>query len=193
MKPKHLLLVTACLLVSGCIFEQPTTEKTLFVNHYKTECGGVELSLCNLTKESATADWELFYEPIEDFEFEWGYVYELTVEETTIEDPPEEGPSKEYRLLDVVSKTKVIPATYFDLSVSRAPNLISKVTDGTYRIYDEVDFNCNTEACATVDSLQQQDMAVLFQFTYPIDLTQPLVLSQIKCSDDRDSFTDTCL
>jgi hypothetical protein len=61
-----------------------------------------------------TVDGDLF-DPIEGFEFEWGYQTELRILTRHIEHPPADGSSLEYYLVDVLSRTAVKPGTRFEL------------------------------------------------------------------------------
>ncbi|MBN2530484.1 MAG: DUF4377 domain-containing protein, partial [Deltaproteobacteria bacterium] len=54
--------------------------QTLFVNSERVSCTGVAPMQCMQVKEHEEDDWSLFYDSIEGFEYEAGYVYELVVE-----------------------------------------------------------------------------------------------------------------
>ncbi len=56
---------------------------------------------CLLVKFDKEAEWELFYDNIDRFE------YELIVNKTDIENPPAEASSIQYTLVEVVGKTAV--------------------------------------------------------------------------------------
>ena len=124
--PVSLILVCA-LLLSACVAVGPasdaagdatipaanqtipvTEEITLFVGPERVGCTGVAPQQCLQVKRSTEgeeADYELFYESIDGFVFVPGYNYELRVQQTTVDNPPADGSSLAYTLLDVVSRS----------------------------------------------------------------------------------------
>ncbi len=116
-----LLLAMAVLLVAACspsggqepVASQPTTEagmegqgemKTLFVGPELVDCTGVAPMQCMQVREDPNGDWQLFYNTIEGFTFEPGFTYELRVNVATIANPPADGSSLKYTLVEVVNK-----------------------------------------------------------------------------------------
>ncbi len=82
----------------------------LRVNYFKVDCTGVSYQECFLVQEGeelGTEDWHYFYSPIEDFEFESGFIYNLQVGKETIQNPPEDGSSIKYKLTRLISKESV--------------------------------------------------------------------------------------
>ena len=65
-----------------------SVEKTIFVAPQKAECVGVAPQDCLLIKENADDDWQFWYDSIEGFEHEQGFLYELKVKENKVENPP---------------------------------------------------------------------------------------------------------
>ena len=88
--------------------EEPETaapvEKSLFVCPEKAECVGVAPQECFLVKEDPDDEWQYFYDQIEGFEWEPGYTYELRVAVHPVENPPADGSSLRYELIEVVDK-----------------------------------------------------------------------------------------
>ena len=68
---------------------------------------GVGPMECMQVKEDPDGDYTFFYQQIEGFEFEPGYEYELLVQVDQVENPPADGSSLKYTLIEVVSKTPV--------------------------------------------------------------------------------------
>lgn len=63
---------------------------------------------CMLVKEESESDYKtLDFQGITDFVYEKGYEYALWVEKRTLVDPPADGSSIVYKLIDVISKAKV--------------------------------------------------------------------------------------
>jgi hypothetical protein len=58
-------------------------------------------------RESESEEWTYFYAPIEGFEHQEGFRYELRVEVTNVADPPADSSSLRYRLVEVVKKEQV--------------------------------------------------------------------------------------
>jgi heat shock protein HslJ len=93
----------------GGVAEKPSTpvEKTLYVGPEKVPCEGEGPMECYQVKETPDGEWQLFYNEIEGFEWELGYIYELRVNVYQVENPPAGGSSLRYELIEVVSKTPV--------------------------------------------------------------------------------------
>ena len=81
----------------------------LEVAEAKVACVGVGPQECLQVRERADAGWQLFYDPIVGFDYVAGYRYVLSGARRPILDPPADGSSAEYRLLAVISKTRVAP------------------------------------------------------------------------------------
>lgn len=81
--------------------------KTLYVGPETAECVGVAPQTCLLVKESPDADYQFFYSNIDGFNYEPGYEYELLVQVDPVENPPADGSSLSYTLVEEVSKTPV--------------------------------------------------------------------------------------
>lgn len=79
-------------------------EKTLIIASKKVDCVGVEAQKCLLIKENENQEWNYFYDAITGFEYEEGFEYEITVTEQEIENPPQDGASLTYSLVEIISK-----------------------------------------------------------------------------------------
>lgn len=84
---------------------------TLYVGPELVDCVGVAPQTCMQVKEDPNAEYTLFYGQIEGFTFEPGYEYELQVRVETVDNPPADGSSLKYTLVNVVSQTPVTTAT----------------------------------------------------------------------------------
>lgn len=88
--------------------EERTGEiKTVWIGPELAECTGVGPQTCMLIKWEQDADWQYFYSQIMGFTFEPGYDYELIVEERKVENPPADGSSLEWLLVEITNKTEV--------------------------------------------------------------------------------------
>ena len=128
MNDKSIFLLLVVLLIqTSCQtkkkFDQHgiNNPQKLFINHHKAVCTGEGERLCFLAKENQEQEWEYFYNSIEGFEYEWGYEFELLVSKSTIDNPPADGSSLNYRLVKVISKMAKTEKNTFSLRY--APNL----------------------------------------------------------------------
>lgn len=83
--------------------------KTLFVHEQLADCEAEGPRKCLQVRESESDEWTLFYSNIEGFDYEEGTRYELRVRVEKVDDPPADGSSLRYVLLEVVSEEKVTP------------------------------------------------------------------------------------
>jgi len=83
---------------------EPET-KTLYIGPALEDCSGVGQQTCMMVKESPDGDYHLFYQPIEGFDYEEGYEYEIVVNVEKVENPPADASSLKYILVKIVSKT----------------------------------------------------------------------------------------
>ena len=80
---------------------------TLYVDSEQVDCVGVAPQKCLRAKTDPDGEWQLFYAPIEGFKYEEGFVYELKVDTFDVPNPPADGSSIRYELVEVVSKEAV--------------------------------------------------------------------------------------
>lgn len=110
-----LFLLLISLVISACDAQQPETQeeegvKTIYVGPQLVDCVGVAPQQCLLVKEDPQAEYTLHYFPIEGFDYEEGYEYELRIREEAIESPPADGSSIKWTLVEEVSKTPAQPS-----------------------------------------------------------------------------------
>ncbi len=70
------------------------------------DCVGVGPQKCLLVKQDGDTDWKFFYTRIEGFTYEPGYEYKLLVKREPIKNPPADGASLRYTLVDMLEKNK---------------------------------------------------------------------------------------
>lgn len=103
------LLFISCLFIASCNNNEPgTKDKTstimLYVDSHMDDMmllGG--WSECLRVKEENESEWRN-HSGIAGFNYEKGYQYQLKVDKIALSNPPADGSSIEYRLLEVVSK-----------------------------------------------------------------------------------------
>lgn len=100
-----LLLGGATAACSGSPTTAAPEEVVLLVAPFQRECMGMVVMQCMQVKERPQDDWQNFYDGIEGFQYEPGFSYRLRVLKTPIPNPPADGSSVEWRLLEVLEKT----------------------------------------------------------------------------------------
>lgn len=92
---------------SASVTPEPDAEQTytLYINSQKVDCVGVGPQKCLQIRRSEDESWSFFYDNIEGFTFEPGFVYTLRVSEEEIKNPPADASSKRIKLEEVISKT----------------------------------------------------------------------------------------
>ena len=105
MRKTRFLVLCALLLACGLI-EPDSEELTLFVGPERIECMGFMFpATCLQVRFNPAENWEAFDDPIEGFDFEPGFFYELRVRRVSIADPPADASSYRWILLELVNKT----------------------------------------------------------------------------------------
>jgi len=101
MKPLIIILLLSLTSVKSC-----DETKHIYVADHLADCTGVGPQKCMLIKEKIVDEWTTFYDQIEGFEYEEGYEYLLNVKIKTIKNPPADGSSLKYTLVEVFEKKK---------------------------------------------------------------------------------------
>lgn len=98
---------------------------------------------CMLVKEESESDYKtLDFQGITDFVYEKGYEYALWVEKRTLVNPPADGSSIVYKLIDVISKAKV--EYEYTIKVDGPNPFILSPEGGEY----EIPFTCKAKKFA---------------------------------------------
>jgi len=102
--------LTLFLALTACKKEELDASETLMrVNYYRQSCQGEGVFNCYLTQEGdqvGTNNWHFFYNQIEGFLYEEGFVYTLKVRIEKVENPLADGSDRKYILVKVLSKKK---------------------------------------------------------------------------------------
>ena len=93
-------------LVSGCdvIDGGDEQEVTLYIAPMTATCFGPFERQCLQVRELPDEPYELFYHTIQGFRFEEGFNYVIRAAWRVIPDPPQDAPSRSYRLIGIESK-----------------------------------------------------------------------------------------
>ena len=106
-----ILSLSTVILCSCCPVKQEGNDENivvLSVAPYRVIGMGVGPRLCHLIREGEQGAYRLFYASIDGFDFEPGMTYKLKVEESIVENPPADGSSRRYDLVEVLEKTKEV-------------------------------------------------------------------------------------
>jgi heat shock protein HslJ len=68
-----------------------------------------------LVKEKLEVDWTMFYDQIQDFAYEEGFLYELRVRQEKVENPPADASANRWVLVEVVSQTRTLEGTTWEM------------------------------------------------------------------------------
>ena len=97
------MLATACVSLAPDPAPAERVVLEVTVGPERVECVGVAPMQC------LVVDGEFFYDPIEGFEYEEGFVYRIRMERydawPDLEEPPQDASAYGYRLIEVVSQT----------------------------------------------------------------------------------------
>ncbi|QKZ15074.1 DUF4377 domain-containing protein [Spirosoma sp. KUDC1026] len=101
-------VLTLLLLLAGSACDKSVDPETLTlqIDSQYQDCVGVGPRKCLRVKENDASKWQLFYDPIEGFIHEPGYSYTIQVSREVIPDPPTDGSSYRYKLIQVVNQQK---------------------------------------------------------------------------------------
>jgi hypothetical protein len=171
---KNSVLSFSILLLGICFvsFASNTTSEPvpksmkITIDHYPSYYEGEGRHLCLRAKSEEKPKWHSM-DFIEGFNYEWGYVYELSVKKTQIKNPPADGSSVKYTLVKEISKTKVADSITFNLRIEPGNEnfglvpMITKINEETSRYMDVVNFECNRYCEAIEESLQTGKKSVL--------------------------------
>lgn len=106
--PLPLLILTLAAL-TGCT-STPTTlygQEVIVVLEVAPErvpCQGEMEDLCLQVREPGEEEWRKFYDPIDGFEHEPGFLYTLRVSRREVLNPPADGSAFDYTLIEILEK-----------------------------------------------------------------------------------------
>jgi len=102
--PKLIIPITLILLslTVGCSWDEHI--ETLIIGPYKVDCVGAFEQECYLEFNEERQRWEFFYEGIQGFDFEPGFIWTLKVSLHEREEGIQDVGRYEYRLVEVLDK-----------------------------------------------------------------------------------------
>jgi hypothetical protein len=150
MNPQSMKRFLFCQLVLLCqlsVLAQTHTNKTIHIEPSMSFQNYEHFKRLTLNSPDSHAEY------ISNFEFQWGFYYELDVIETELESALSDGTQFEYSLNKIISKVKVADSTVFNLLID--PNRyyseedlnggsdinlsLKEIDDSTYLYFEEVE------------------------------------------------------
>jgi hypothetical protein len=155
------------------VYAQKTRTKMITVEPYLVFQNYEHFKRLTLSSSDSNAEY------IDDFTFEWGYLYKLKVIETEFEEWLSDGTRFHYRLDTIVSKTKMQDDCTFNLFIdpekyytsaesddSLINNTIKKVNDSTFLYFDNVEIEIPEKLKSKFYELVAAKKTAIGQFTY---------------------------
>ncbi len=166
---KHLFyIIIVSWALTGCESEPESFVKEYTVNHHLRPAQGFIPVMSLMVRSGDVSTWNNLFQSIEGFEFDWGYEYQLAVFVTEIDNPPADGSSLRFQLLEEISKTKVPDGTTFEIQLKRASSETNYVTDGTGEgptLLGRIAVDCE-DLCTDLENLLSTDQDVFGVFEH---------------------------
>ena len=162
MKKQILLLVIFGVLSSCSGDDDQTQIIEMRVNHFQTtgfSIGPVLTLLVQKGDNIGTDNWTKFYSNIQGFAYEPGIVYSLSVKTEQIDNPPADGFSVKYTLLEVISKQEVDKETTFDIDL-KVDGESFITTESGLKLLNQIDIDCSNLCDLLETTLQNQDFVI---------------------------------
>lgn len=163
MKKQILFLMTIGMLIS-CSNDDEIQPQTIDmrINHYQNTGIGEGLFLTLLIQEKnniGSDSWTKFYNSIEGFDYQSGFIYDIKVIIEQVSNPPADGSSLKYTLQEIKSTREVSYETPFDIDLKINGQSFITTTSG-YELLDQIEIDCN-KLCDELDTkLQNQDFVI---------------------------------
>ena len=164
MKKQILILMILGILFSCSSDEDGNQSQTIEmrINHFQNTGiaeGPVLTLLVQEGDEIGTDTWTKFYSDIEGFDYEPGTIYNLSVKTEPISNPPADGSSIKYMLLEVESTQEVDNETFFDIDLKiNGENFLT--TESGLKLLNQIDVDCNNLCNELETTLQSQDFVI---------------------------------
>lgn len=156
--------IVIAMITLSCKNDDSIEKEIIKINHFKTVAYGPFAGLFMNTQggeDLGTDKWSIFYNSIENFEYEFGYVYTLSVVKTKIEAPPQDGSDLKYKLEELISKEKIAANTEFEITLRKAYTedlelyVTGNRTDG-FQILNQIHIDCG-DLCEELEAIQNKD------------------------------------
>lgn len=177
-------IVTSLVLVlcqSTMIFSQDKlTDMEVYVEPY------MSLSYQAFFKDLVLNSDNDYIEYISGFDFEWGYRYQLLVLERIYEEPMMDAGDREFKLLKMISKTRVEPEYTFSMRMEKdmrldgedMPDAIQRMEGNYFSYTEEMTFFVPDDLLAKFEKkvMESDSFYAVFGFTEEVEL----ILKEVK-------------
>ena len=144
------MVVALSILITSCSNDEPE-KANIRINHYQDTGYGSFKQLIYLVQENEAIDtdkWSVFYDNIEGFNYEPGYIYDLTISKEKINNPPADGSAVHYKLEQLISKKPVENNVAFEILLQRnygntADSFLTGDLNSGYKILDNLEIDCS--------------------------------------------------
>ncbi|MDD7887288.1 DUF4377 domain-containing protein [Flavivirga sp. 57AJ16] len=163
MKKQILFLMIIGILLS-CSNDDGNQSQTIDmrINHYQNTGIGEGLFLTLLVQENNNIGsdiWTKFYNSIEGFNYQPGFIYDVRVIVEQVDNPPADGSSLKYTLQEIISAQEVDNETQFDIDLKINGESFVTTTSG-YKLLNQIGIDCNNFCDELDEILQNQDFVV---------------------------------
>ena len=190
------------LTLQSCSFFGGPVTKTVAIESYLTQCTTSYPFFQTLCMVMIESDGET--QPVTgigDFNYEWGYRYELVIKETKSDPGLQDAPAVFRDLERVVSKEKVALGTTFEMNLDTvlparevdegmSRQLITQKAPERFAFFKGTDprstsdfgreFTCVSDAlCEEFSTLIEQELELTIEFAHPKNSDEPLVAQRI--------------
>ncbi len=191
MRVKYFLIVVLTISLSSCYGKYENLEgRDIYIDHYKQNCTDPSLYLCFRSRETPNGEWTILNEPIQGFDYEWGYTYKLNV---LVENPTESSSTKMYALLEILSKELEPNPKEFSIKVRSEPGVFESL--GEYGpslrklLYGELDFTSTAHQSILIYTyVYSTGCLASLSFRHRSPPNEPLILNGVGCSSSREVF-----
>jgi Domain of unknown function (DUF4377) len=166
------MALSLSILASTACAADGSEEEVMLVDHYKQPCMGMAPQLCLRVAQNGSEDLNNFYDSIAGFDYEWGHRYELQVQITEIDNPPADGSSRRYTLLEVISDEVV--DDHFTLRLS-SEHVVVESQSEKFSLMGDRDITCaDVTVCETIDAVLSAHGLVEVELGHSSDPAGPL-------------------
>ncbi|MBK5192246.1 MAG: DUF4377 domain-containing protein [Flavobacteriaceae bacterium] len=134
------------------------------INHYQNTGIGEGLFLTLMVQEGnniGSDNWFKFYNTIEGFDYQPGYIYDIKVVVEQVDNPPADGSSLKYTLQEKKSTQEVDIETPFDIDLKiNGQNFITKNSSSDYELLNQIKIDCNNLCDQLGEIVENQDFVV---------------------------------
>ena len=171
---------SSCSIKGGPAGKREVVE--IRINHFKQTAMGIIPQLVMLVQEEddiGGENWSYFYDPIERFDFEPGYIYDLKAMKIEVENPPQDGSSIKYVMINLRSKTKAPEGEQFDIGLKRYGENYIHGANPNFTLLEDYEINC-ASLCDELEDKQKDPSATEVMGTFIHGPEQTLILQSLN-------------